>query len=91
MEFSPDSSIRSRRQVVSFLESDDEGIVPRRFVPEDAVRLKDTGFDIRIEVSVSRIHTDSGDLALASFHEIRHTREWRHISLSVLRWARHRL
>lgn len=71
MEFSPGFVDQVRRQVVSFLESDDEGIVPRRFVPEDAVRLKDTGFDIRIEVSVSRIHTDSGDLALASFHEIR--------------------
>ncbi len=71
MEFSPGFVDQVRRQVVSFLKSDDEGIVPFRFVPEDNVRLKDTGFDIRIEVSVSRIHTDAGDLALASFHEIR--------------------
>lgn len=60
-----------KEHAVDFLKSEDTGLSPVRFRPVTDVNLKDSGFDLRVEVSFSRLTTHEGDLAFVSLHEIR--------------------
>lgn len=60
------------RRASEFLGSDDPGVVPVKFVPESFLSLRDTGFQLQIEASLTKLGTPGGqDLAVVTLHELR--------------------